>query len=37
MKLSNTELHKIAPSGGFFRKTFRTITKNWIVFDRKYT
>ena len=30
VKLSKTQLHKIG-------QTFRTITKNWIVFDEKCT
>ena len=37
MKLSKTQLHKIGQSRGFRRQTFRTITKNWIAFNEKYT
>ena len=33
-KLSKTQLHKIGKSGGFLD---RTITKNWIAFNRKCT
>ena len=37
IKLPKTQLHKIEKPGGILGRLFRTITKNWVTFNRKCT